>query len=330
MSDARPAFQFYPGDWLKSVKLRRCSWAARAVWIDVLCYMHDSDEYGVLRWPLKEIAHTTGAKMRELKELVEKGVLYGTEKGQCEPLIYVPKSGRKLGAPVELIAVQNGPIWYSPRMVRDEYVRRARAAGGQFGSEQNPAPKGGLGDGYGGDFDEPPNQTPNPGQSDGASTSSSSSYYVGNSSTSTETEEGEGVPPLPVDRDEVIGMAKALRALGMNDVTPSRVELLQLVAAGATVEQAVDTALELKARKPGNPVPKLNYLAATLMGRASDFNLSQGNFDAAGQTGRGDAGGRQAPKNESVAARAERKRREADARDEELEQQGQSSGAYAG
>jgi hypothetical protein len=293
--------------------------------------MHDSDEYGVLRWHLKEIGQATGAKMRELKELVEKGVLYGIEKGECEPMIYVPKSGRKLGNPVELIAAQEGPIWYSPRMVRDEYVRRVRGAGGQFGSEQNPAPKGGFGDDFGGGFDDASNGAPNPRHGAGASTSSSSSYSVGDSSTSVVTEEGEGVPPLAVDRGVLIAMAKALRDLGMKDVSPSRMELLQLVAAGATIEQAVDTARELQNRpKAHGQLPNLNYLAATLMGRAADFNLSQGNFDAAGQTGRGDAGGRRAPKNESVAARAERKRREADARDDELERERESADAHAG
>jgi hypothetical protein len=165
----------------------------------------------------------------------------------------------------------------------------------------------------------------------GTGTGTGKANSIGNSSPSEETEEGEGVPPLAVDRDVLIAMAKALRDLGMNDVSPSRVELLQLVAAGATVEQAVDTALELQRRPKANrQVPKLNYLAATLMGRAADFNLSQGNFDAAGQTGRGDAGGRQAPKNESVAARSERKRREADARDEELERERESADAHAG
>ena len=49
----RPSFQFYVADWRLDQKLRRCSPAARGVWIDILCLLHDSDEqYGVLRWPL--------------------------------------------------------------------------------------------------------------------------------------------------------------------------------------------------------------------------------------------------------------------------------------
>ena len=64
----RPSFQFYPGDWQSDLKLRRCSAAARGVWIDILCALHDSDDgYGLLRWPLKEIASTVGANMAHVR-----------------------------------------------------------------------------------------------------------------------------------------------------------------------------------------------------------------------------------------------------------------------
>src|SRR5713226_5956827 len=51
----RPAFQFYPGDWRSNAKLRRCSFAERGIWLEVMCLLHDSDEYGVLRWPLDDV-----------------------------------------------------------------------------------------------------------------------------------------------------------------------------------------------------------------------------------------------------------------------------------
>ena len=86
----RPAFQFYAGDWVKNVKLRRCSYAARGAWIDVLCLLHDSEEYGVWRFSLKELAHTSGVPMRLLRELVDKGVLKGADK-DAEPYIFTPK-----------------------------------------------------------------------------------------------------------------------------------------------------------------------------------------------------------------------------------------------
>lgn len=330
----RPSFQFYPGDWRSNAKLRRCSWAARGVWIEVMGLMHDSDDYGILRWPLKDIAQALGANMRELNELVTKGVLYGSEKGECEPMVFRPKHGRREGAPVELVAMQKGPIWYSPRMVRDEYVRMQRGASTRFGEDDDPppmrgfgdasggAPKGGFGDASGAQKG-PPKAPPSHRQGDGASpsSSSSSSYSVGNSSTSTETEDdASGQARAEEAQAAVIAMATALRALGMRDVHGARPELFQLVAAGATPTQATETAAELAGKKGGQP-PNLAYLVATMMGRAADLQLSQGKFDAAGQATGGAAGGRQAPARESAAARAERKRREADARDDDLEQQ---------
>ena len=49
----RPSFQFYPADWRANAKLRRCSRAERGDWIELICLLHDSEEYGVLSVPLK-------------------------------------------------------------------------------------------------------------------------------------------------------------------------------------------------------------------------------------------------------------------------------------
>lgn len=167
----RPAFQFYPADWRNNAKLRRCSWAARGVWIELMGLMHDSDEYGVLRWNLKQIAQALGAPLKLLNELVTCGVLYGVEKGDCEPFVYTPISGRVQGAPVELLAAQAGPLWFSPRMVRDEYVRTKRGENSRFGGDSNPSPKGGLG----GHKGAAPKQAPRHHEGDGSTASSSSS-----------------------------------------------------------------------------------------------------------------------------------------------------------
>lgn len=169
----RPSFQFYPADWRNNAKLRRCSWEARGVWIELLGLLHDSDNYGVLSWPLKEIAQALGAPLKAIKELVDKGVLYGIEKGECEPFVYTPRSGRKNGDPVELVPAQQGPVWFSPRMVRDEYVRTVRGESTRFSDGDapknkpaKPSPKGGLGEGNG----EAPSQR----QGDGSTSSSTS------------------------------------------------------------------------------------------------------------------------------------------------------------
>nr|WP_298117377.1 DnaT-like ssDNA-binding domain-containing protein [uncultured Pseudomonas sp.] len=175
----RPSFQFYPADWRNNAKLRRCSWAARGVWIELMGLMHDSDEYGVLRWNLKQIAQAIGAPIKLLKELVECGVLYGAESGECEPMIYTPRSARKAGDPVCLMPAQQGPVWYSPRMVRDEYVRTKRGESTRFGEGGEPpkprtsrSPKRPIGD----DIGEAPHRP----QGDGSTSSSTSTTSVPN------------------------------------------------------------------------------------------------------------------------------------------------------
>ncbi len=137
----RPSFQFYPGDWSANPNLRRCTFAEKGVWLDVMCLMHDQDEYGVLRWPLKEIAQAVGCKVSDLLSLARKGVLKGADDSLTEPFIYTPRSGRKDGNPVTLVDTQAGPIWYSSRMVKDEYVRTIRGESGSNGDPPKRAPK---------------------------------------------------------------------------------------------------------------------------------------------------------------------------------------------
>ncbi len=156
----RPSFQFYPADWMSDLKLRRCSPAARGVWMDILCALHDSDDgYGLLRWPLKDIASTVGASMSHVRELAEKGVLRGSDTMLDEPMVYTPRSGRKDGDPVTLVQAGPGPVWYSQRMVKDEYVRTIRGESSRFGAAEDGSPK----------------PTPKPPFGDGTTSSSSSS-----------------------------------------------------------------------------------------------------------------------------------------------------------
>src|SRR5260364_81983 len=122
----------------------------KGVWISVMCLMHDSEEYGILRWTLKEIAQAVGCPASTLKALRVKGVLKGADRSEtCEPFIYTPRSGRKEGPPVTLVSAQCGPIWYSSRMIRDEYVRQHRGNSARFGEDQDElsSPKPPLGDG---------------------------------------------------------------------------------------------------------------------------------------------------------------------------------------
>ena len=138
----RPSFQFYPADWRANAKLRRCSHAARGAWIDLLGLFHDSDEYGVIRWPLADIGQAAGVPMKLLRELADKGVLKGGDKG-CEAFWFTPRHAGKDGEPVKLLeAVRGEPVWYCSRFIRDEYIRKRRGNGSRFTEENQPAANG--------------------------------------------------------------------------------------------------------------------------------------------------------------------------------------------
>ena len=116
----RPSFQFYPADWLRDTALRTCSVGARGLWMDMLCFMHEGNPYGNLKVGNKVIlpanlAAMIGATLPEvegwLSELESAGTFDRGEDG----------------------AIQ------SRRMIRDEYLRTVRAAGGKLGG--NPALK---------------------------------------------------------------------------------------------------------------------------------------------------------------------------------------------
>jgi hypothetical protein len=120
--------------------------------MDVLCVLHDSDEYGICRWPLVDLARAAGVPIKLLKELVAKDVLKGAEKG-AKPYIYTPRHAGKDGDPVTLVEANEGPCWYCSRFVRDEWIRQRRGQSTQFSSDNQPPknspktpPKGGIGE----------------------------------------------------------------------------------------------------------------------------------------------------------------------------------------
>ena len=110
----RPSFQFYPGDWLNDAALRMVSVGARGLWMEMICLMHQGSDYGYLKVNGKVIlpanlARMSGASVDEtagwISELEDAGVFARDEDGCI----------------------------FSKRMIRDERVRAARAAGGKLG-----------------------------------------------------------------------------------------------------------------------------------------------------------------------------------------------------
>lgn len=107
----RPSFQFYPESWTSDKALRVCSLAARGLWMEMMCLMHDGEPYGYLTingnpcTPAK-LARAIGEGVEIVTELLaeleENGVFKRDESGAI----------------------------YSKRMLRDEQVRVARGLHG--------------------------------------------------------------------------------------------------------------------------------------------------------------------------------------------------------
>lgn len=102
-----PGFIFYPGDWQKDPSLRRCSKAAKGVWMDILCLLFECPVRGVFvdaggrPWGDDEVAAAIGGDIASnlecIAELLAKGVAQRDARGAI----------------------------FSRRMVRDEQERQA-------------------------------------------------------------------------------------------------------------------------------------------------------------------------------------------------------------
>jgi hypothetical protein len=260
-----------------------------------MCILHDQDEYGIIRWPLKQIAQAVHTSVSSLRKLVEKEVLKGADPGEtCDAFTYTPRSGRKDGPPVTLVEAQAGPIWYSSRMVRDEYLRRVR---GDSEPSPDPSPKGGMGAGK--------NPAPNPSPSHAStrparpsssfsdpdpSTVSSNGSFVLPRKDLGSTEEnytppknGGGEAPLKTP-EQIQNFAiwdlgiQALRASGITDQNARSFIGRQMKHHGrAAVAAAV---IETLAQ---GPVAPLEYIVAVLQKRGTE--KQNGNGNGTNQTG---------------------------------------------
>lgn len=112
----RPSFQFYPADWRKDAELQSCSIAARGLWVEMLCIMHESSLYGHLAINGKpmtaaQLARLVGESEKTIKALLEELEGAGVFSTSCEGCIF------------------------SRRMVKDEEVRNIKAEAGKGGKE---------------------------------------------------------------------------------------------------------------------------------------------------------------------------------------------------
>jgi hypothetical protein len=132
-----PAFQFYPGDWMKDPSLRSVSFAARGLWVDMLCLMFEGGfKRGFMCHPNGK-AITTPQLCR----------IVGGSAEEILPLL------DELEATGVFSKTENGVI-FSRRMVRDEERRKLLSDAGKRGGGNpklrgenkplNPPLKGGL------------------------------------------------------------------------------------------------------------------------------------------------------------------------------------------
>lgn len=109
-----PWMKFFPTDWRSDPRLRMCSPAARGLWIDMLCLMHEAEPYGHLLvsgvapsdTQLSMLTATPAEQLPDLKaELEDAGVFSRNGKG----------------------------VIYSRRMTRDEKRRQIARRNGKSG-----------------------------------------------------------------------------------------------------------------------------------------------------------------------------------------------------
>src|SRR5260363_2291 len=102
----RPSFQFYPADWRKDSALQSCSIAARGLWIEMMCIMHECEPYGYLSinghaMNAAQLARLVGESEKAIKgllgELENAGVFSRTESGKLggNPDLLKQKPGKE-------------------------------------------------------------------------------------------------------------------------------------------------------------------------------------------------------------------------------------------
>lgn len=63
--------KFVPADWLADTNLSMCSFAAKGLWMDMLCRMFNATTRGVLTGDMEPLSRSLGTTVDELKPLIE-------------------------------------------------------------------------------------------------------------------------------------------------------------------------------------------------------------------------------------------------------------------
>jgi hypothetical protein len=112
----RPSFQFYPGDWLRDAGVRALSPTARSILIDSLCLMYDN-QYHIGYLTINGEVLPKGTLLPILARILGYN-LEEIERGM-EEILYL-----------NVLSTDDSGCIFSRRIIRDEEIRQARAAGG--------------------------------------------------------------------------------------------------------------------------------------------------------------------------------------------------------
>jgi hypothetical protein len=214
--------------------------AARGLWVELMCVMHDCEPYGHL---------VVGGKAMQPAQLAR---LVGVSEKECKALL----------AELEDAGVcsrTDSGVLYSRRMVRDEELRRVRAEGGRAGAEHGAKgashgskggrprkPKGGFEGGSETPLD--PDIEPPP------SSSSSSAFPLREGGEfSTEDAPARVGPPADDDIAPPVRLAIAARRLGV-ECNGSDPRLIALAEQGVEPDVLSAACEKARADKPGERI----------------------------------------------------------------------------
>lgn len=112
-----PAFQFYPGDWLKDPSIRACSLEEKGLSLEILLLMHESPQRGYL------LIGDCSPTPQELARMV------GTSEKKCDRLL---RSVEKK----QVFSRDEHGVLYSRRILRDEAKRQQDVVYGKRGGSE--------------------------------------------------------------------------------------------------------------------------------------------------------------------------------------------------
>ena len=137
-----PAFQFYPGDWMKDPALRSVSVAGRGLWIDLLCLLFESETRCKMDFngEVDEstlISRMTGVPRKQVNRLLGELERAGVFSRDAKGMIYSRRMKRD--QELRLIRAQCGKLGGNPALLNQKLNREVNHTSNQS-FNQKPTP----------------------------------------------------------------------------------------------------------------------------------------------------------------------------------------------